>query len=88
MSEPGNDNKTDWPCGDLLALHTGRMGEMLKSISSIIDGVKDSEVPKSVVQLLDAAMFMQREAVKELERLEDAIRGWAESCSENKNSTA
>jgi hypothetical protein len=55
-------------------VHAGRIGELVKTQAAILNGLQEVKEPKPLIY---SAVFVNAELAVELDRLEEAIRGWA-----------
>jgi hypothetical protein len=55
-------------------VHAGRIGELVKAQAAILDGLQEVKDPRPLIY---SAVFINAEAAVEVDRLEQAIRGWA-----------
>jgi hypothetical protein len=65
-------------------IHAGRLGELTKALAAILEGVQEVQEPRPLIY---SAVFLNAEMAVEVDRLEEAIRGWGRRC-EHKSDVA
>jgi hypothetical protein len=58
-------------------VHAGRLGELTKALAAILEGVQEVQEPRPLIY---SAVFLNAEMAVEVDRLEEAIRGWGRGC--------